>query len=126
METYTENNYEEDGMNTRGVLFAIIGVLMFGFGFSPAVINAKSAGPKAADATAVETEAKSAAVQQIDINKADAEMLTEIPGIGPKTAEAIVAYRKDVGSFKTIDELVEVKGIGPKKLETIRPFLQKI
>ncbi len=113
-------------MNTRGVLFAIIGVLMLGFGFSPAMVNAKTAGPKAAEAAVVETEAKSAAVQQIDINKADAEMLTEIPGIGPKTAEAIVAYRKDVGSFKTIDELVEVKGIGPKKLETIRPFLQKI
>ena len=126
METYTENNYEEDGMNTRGVLFAIIGFLMLGLGFSPAMVNAKSADPKAAEATAIETEAKSAAVQQIDINKADAEMLTEIPGIGPKTAEAIVAYRKDVGSFKTIDELVEVKGIGPKKLETIRPFLQKI
>ena len=113
-------------MNTRGVLFAIIGFLMLGLGFSPAMVNAKSADPKAAEATAKETEAKSAAVQQIDINKADAEMLTEIPGIGPKTAEAIVAYRKDVGSFKTIDELVEVKGIGPKKLETIRPYLQKI
>ena len=105
---------------------AIIGVLMLGFGFSPTMVNAKAAGPKAGEAAAVETEAKSAAVQLIDINKADAEMLTEIPGIGPKTAEAIVAYRKDVGSFKTIEELVEVKGIGPKKLETIRPFLQKI
>jgi competence protein ComEA len=113
-------------MNKRGMIFVLIGALMLSLGFTPAMLNAKSADAKTADAAATETQAKSAAVQQIDINKADVEMLTQIPGIGPKTAEAIVAYRKDVGTFKTIEELVEVKGIGPKKLESIRPYLQKI
>lgn len=108
-------------MNKRCMIFALIGALMLSLGFTPAMLNAKSA-----DAAVTETPAKSAAVQQIDINKADVESLTQIPGIGPKTAEAIVAYRKDVGTFKTIEELVEVKGIGPKKLESIRPYLQKI
>jgi competence ComEA-like helix-hairpin-helix protein len=63
---------------------------------------------------------------KVDVNTADVEELTRIPGIGPKTAEAIVAYRKDVGPFKTVEDLIEVKGIGPKKLETIRPFLANI
>lgn len=103
------------------VLMAIIVALSIGFGFSPAM-----ASTKAVDAKATESQAKSTAVQLIDINKADAEMLTQLPGIGPKTAEAILAYRKDVGQFKSLEELTEVKGIGAKKLEKIRPFLQKI
>lgn len=109
-------------MKKRGIFVAIFAALMLGLGFAPALVCAKTA----ADTKTTETQAKSTAVQLIDINKADAETLTQIPGIGPKTAEAIIAYRKDVGEFKTLEELVEVKGIGPKKLETIKPFLQKI
>lgn len=108
-------------MKKTGVVMAIIGALMLIIGFSPAITSAKTA-----DVKATEGQTKSVAVQQIDINKADIEMLTQLPGIGPKTAEAIIAYRKDVGQFKSLEDLVEVKGIGPKKLEKIRPFLQKI
>jgi len=108
-------------MKKTGVVMAIIGALMLIIGFSPAMASAKTA-----DVKATEGQTKSVAVQQIDINKADIEMLTQLPGIGPKTAEAIIAYRKDVGQFKSLEDLVEVKGIGPKKLEKIRPFLQKI
>lgn len=108
-------------MKITRVFLAIIVVLMFGLGFSPAIVSAKTA-----DAKATAEQTKTDVAQKVDINKADAEMLIQIPGIGPKTAEAIIAYRKDVGQFKSIEDLVEVKGIGPKKLETIRPFLQKI
>lgn len=108
-------------MKKARVLLAIIVALMIGFGFSPAM-----ASTKAPDAKTTAEPTKNAAVQLIDINKADAETLTQLPGIGPKTAEAILAYRKDIGQFKSLEELTEVKGIGPKKLEKIRPFLQKI
>ena len=109
-------------MKKRGMFVAIFAALMLGLGFSPALVSAKTA----EEPRPWKPRQKSTAVQQIDINKADAETLTQIPGIGPKTAEAIIAYRKDIGQFKTLEELVEVKGIGPKKLETIKPFLQKI
>lgn len=57
----------------------------------------------------------------VNINKADAAtMASEVRGIGPKTAKAIVAYRKKHGSFKTVDDLTNVKGIGQKKLAKIR------
>ncbi len=108
-------------MKKTQTYIAVIVALMIGLGFSPAMASAQTA---VAKATAGQT--KSMAVEQIDINKADVEKLAEIPGIGPKTAEAIIAYRTDVGPFKSIEDLMEVKGIGPKKLETIRPFLQKI
>jgi competence protein ComEA len=108
-------------MNRKTGIIALLLSLMLGFSLAPAMAATKTDKEPAA---AVETTKEVAA--KININTADAAELTQIPGIGPKTAEAIVAYRKDNGQFKTLEDLVEVKGIGPKKLEKIRPFLQKI
>lgn len=63
---------------------------------------------------------------KIDINEANAAMLLQVPGIGPKTAEAIVDFRKRNGNFTTVDQLTEIKGIGSKKLEKIRPYLRPL
>lgn len=59
----------------------------------------------------------------IDLNKATAEQLEALPGIGPKIASVIVAYRKEISGFKNVEQLDEVKGIGPKKMEKIRPLV---
>ena len=56
----------------------------------------------------------------VNINTADAQTLTKLKGIGLKKAEAILAWRKANGSFKTVDQLAEVKGIGSKTLEANR------
>lgn len=53
----------------------------------------------------------------ISINEADKEKLEMLPGIGPKTAEAILDYRQEHGPFMRLEDLLEVKGIGEKKLE---------
>ncbi|MBI1423176.1 MAG: helix-hairpin-helix domain-containing protein [Gammaproteobacteria bacterium] len=51
----------------------------------------------------------------VNINTADAQTLAEnIKGIGPKKAQAIVTYRRENGSFKSIHDLAKVKGIGEK------------
>jgi len=71
------------------------------------------------------TKAK-AVPENIDINAATAETLCLIPGIGPKTAEAIIKQRNSVGQFKSVDDLLAVKGIGEKSLLKIKPYLQKI
>ena len=48
----------------------------------------------------------------ININTADKEtLMTVIKGVGEKKAEAIIAYREQNGSFKSIDELTNIKGI---------------
>ncbi len=64
--------------------------------------------------------------KNVDINRADKELLMQLPGIGPKTAEAILKYRKTNGKFKNIKDLTEVKGIGEKTLTKLKPFLKKI
>lgn len=55
----------------------------------------------------------------IDINRADAEQLTALPGIGGVLAGRIVAYREENGSFLSTQELQNVEGIGEKRLDAI-------
>lgn len=59
----------------------------------------------------------------LDINRASAEELEALPGIGPVLAARIVEYRQLHGRFQSVDELIEVRGIGPKRLEQIRPYV---
>lgn len=61
---------------------------------------------------------------KIDLNTATMEQLQTLPRVGPKTAEAIVQYRKEHGNFQSVDDLVNIKGIGQKKLEKIRPLVK--
>ena len=66
---------------------------------------------------------KSEQEELVNINTATEEVLTSVKGIGPKQAQAIIAYREEHGSFKSVDDLNQVKGIGKKKLEKIKVFL---
>jgi len=59
----------------------------------------------------------------IDINTASVEELDTLPGIGPKTAQAIVEYRETQGKFASTEDLIQVRGIGPKKLAAILPHV---
>jgi comEA protein len=59
----------------------------------------------------------------IDINSASSVQLQEVPGIGPATADKILAMRKSYGAFKSVDDLLSVRGIGPKRLEKMRKYL---
>jgi competence protein ComEA len=59
----------------------------------------------------------------LDLNRAGAEDLDALPGIGPALAQRIIAYRQDRGPFKKVDDLEKVSGIGPKKLEQLRAYV---
>ncbi|NDB26850.1 MAG: ComEA family DNA-binding protein [Actinobacteria bacterium] len=61
------------------------------------------------------------ATQIININLASATELEQLPGVGPATAKAIVAYREKNGAFLRVDDLLKVRGIGPAKLSEIVP-----
>ncbi|WP_107934540.1 helix-hairpin-helix domain-containing protein [Ureibacillus chungkukjangi] len=60
---------------------------------------------------------------KIDLNSADEAALTTLPGIGPSKAQAILAFREENGSFKTIDDLKNVTGIGEKTFEKLKEFI---
>jgi len=62
---------------------------------------------------------EAAAISAVNVNNASAEELIKLKGVGGKKAQAIVAYRKQHGSFKSVDDLAQVKGIGTKMLERI-------
>ncbi len=55
----------------------------------------------------------------VDLNRATAAELDQLPGIGPALAAAIVTWRTDHGQFKRIDDLLDVPGIGPAKLSDL-------
>ena len=57
---------------------------------------------------------------KVNLNTADATQLETISGIGPATAEAIIAWRDANGPFTSIEQLLDVRGIGPAKFEAMR------
>lgn len=59
----------------------------------------------------------------VDVNRATAEELQKLPGVGPATSAAIIAKREKDGPFETVDSLIEVRGIGEAKLEAIRDMV---
>lgn len=61
--------------------------------------------------------------EKLSINKATAEQLVAIPGIGQKKAESILAYIKANGPIKDQKQLTEVKGIGEKLATKIAEFV---
>ena len=60
------------------------------------------------------------AAEPVNINKASAEELTALNGIGSVLAERIVEYRESHEGFGSVSQLEEVDGIGTKTLESLR------
>jgi competence protein ComEA len=60
----------------------------------------------------------------ISLSSATAEQLETLDGVGPATAQKILAWRTEHGGFRSIDDLGQVPGIGPKRLAALRPRLQ--
>ncbi len=57
---------------------------------------------------------------KIDINKATAQELDKLPGVGPSIAQKIIDYREKNGGFSNLEEIKLVPGIGDKMFENIK------
>lgn len=95
-------------------------------GFAASDTKAGTAVSDTVNTAKTAASAKKEIPHDVNINTADKELLTQIPGIGPVTADSILQYRKDNGQFKSLDELTKVKGIGDKSLAKFKPYLQTI
>jgi len=78
----------------------------------PPGVAASAAGDPAAQAGAL-----------VNINTATATQLEELPGVGPVTAESIIAFRTEHGAFTNVEELLDVSGIGDATLAEIAPHV---
>ncbi len=92
---------------------AVLAVFLFGglsIGFPVKVF----AQPKA------DSSLQSPLIQPVNVNKATAEELVAVRGIGPVMAQRILEYRDKNGAFKSIDDLAQVRGMGGSKLQRIK------
>lgn len=102
-------------IQTAAFLCVLLGVLLY-------ARSADAAGSR----YTIETERFAAASEMIpervviNINTANAETLTALPGIGPALAQRILDYRTEHGPFSTLEDLKKVSGIGEGKLAELR------
>jgi competence protein ComEA len=59
----------------------------------------------------------------VDLNTATSDQLDTLPGVGPATAAAIIAYRSEHGPFTSVDQLLDVRGIGDAKFAELKDLV---
>lgn len=57
----------------------------------------------------------------LDLNRASAEEIARLPGVGPSLARRIVEERLRRGRFESPNGLRDILGMGPKKLAALLP-----
>ena len=62
----------------------------------------------------------SASSGPVSLTSATMEQLDALPGVGPVTAQKIIDYRTQHGSFHSVDELDAISGIGPARIADLR------
>ena len=63
------------------------------------------------------------AEERLDLNRASADELAALPGIGETLSARIVEYRRYNGDFAALEELEAVTGIGPQLVRTLSEYL---
>jgi len=79
--------------------------------------------PGGAAAAAASSPRTPAGSSLVPLNSATQEQLETLPGVGPVTAQSILAWRSSHGAFTSVDELLEIDGIGEKTLAKLAPLV---
>lgn len=62
-------------------------------------------------------------IEKVNINSADKSALMEIDQIGTALASAIITYREETASFRSLEEIKNVDGIGPATYEKVKDYI---
>ena len=63
------------------------------------------------------------AASSLDLNRATADELATLPGVGEIIAKRIIRRREDSGLYGSVQQLLEVRGIGAARLARLRPLV---
>jgi competence protein ComEA len=92
--------------------------------------SGRTSGPSGRTVQGLDSDAAAPAVlsitsipSRLDLNRASADELASLPGIGTVLAQRVVAFRESVGGFQKIKDLREVKGIGAKKYDRLKSLV---
>ncbi|MDH6678330.1 competence protein ComEA [Rhodococcus sp. LBL1] len=88
----------------------------------PTTVGSARVGPGTA-ASGGGAGAPAKAAGKVNLNTAAEADLDALPGVGPVTAAAIVAWRQTNGKFTDVEQLGEVNGIGPARLAKLRELV---
>ena len=102
----------------RGII--LVGLLLFCSGFVNSEVTAygEQSDTRETSVSAAQDERK------VELNSADRAALESLPGVGPRTAELIIEYRKEHGGFDKVEDLMNVKGIGERTFLRLRELVQ--
>jgi competence protein ComEA len=98
----------------RKVLLFLIGACLLGVGADfllKRYASMKSSAGFAAD------------LGKVNLNTADKQALMDIPGVGERLAERIIASRDKQAGFGSVEDLRGIKGISEEKLERIKEYI---
>ena len=92
-------------------------------GQPPTMGSSADGPPESAAPPASGQSGGAAAGEPVNLNTATVEQLDTLPGVGPVTAAAIIAWRDANGAFTSVDQLGDVEGIGPARLAKLRDLV---
>lgn len=80
-------------------------------------------GAQAVDGKGLSSQVEGASTDKVNINRASAEELEALPGIGPATAQKIIEDRDSAGPYENPEDIMRVSGIGERKYASISDLI---